>query len=78
MDDRNFNINNEKNLHKQVKKHKFSLLRNFLSSTTTTNNIKKPSPSSSSLSSNTTCLSILKQFFHQSSKSDCRKNILTY
>jgi len=71
MDDRN--VNNEKNVHKEMKKHKFSLLRKFLSSTKT-NDIKKPS------SPNITCLSILKQIFHQPSKSniDYQMNLLTY
>jgi len=65
MDDRN--VNNEKNVHKEIKKHKFL-------SSTKTNNIKKPS------SPNITCLSILKQIFHQPSKSniDYQMNLLTY
>jgi hypothetical protein len=71
MDDKN--VNNDKNLHKEIKKHKFSLLTNFLSSTKT-NSIKKSS------SPPVTCLSILKQIFHQPSKSniDYQINLLTY
>jgi hypothetical protein len=76
MDD--LNVNNEKNLHKEIKTHKYSLLRNFLSSKTTTDSITKPSSSP-----NVTCLSILKQIFRQPSKRDSRNidfqtNILTY
>ncbi|CAF2404668.1 unnamed protein product [Rotaria sp. Silwood2] len=72
MDDRtvnNIHINNEKELHKEIKRYKFSLLRNLLSSTATKNNVKRQSSSTT-----VTCLSILKQFFHQSSNSS-RMNI---
>ncbi|CAF1421491.1 unnamed protein product [Rotaria sordida] len=67
MDDRivnSINMNDEKKLHKEIKRHKFSLLRRVLSSKTTTNHVRKQSSSA-----NITCLSILKQFFRQSSNS---------
>ena len=83
MDDRkinDINVNNTTNLYKETKKYKYSLLDNALPSKTTTNNIKKKSSSSSG---NITCLSILKQIFHQRSRSknvdtDCRTSIVTY
>jgi hypothetical protein len=75
MDDRNINMNDEKNLYNETKKSRWSFLKYFLPSKSTTNR--------SSSSSNVTCLSILKEIFHHPSKSlnrhvDYGTNILTY
>jgi hypothetical protein len=81
MDDRHtsdINVNNGKNLCKEAKTYKCSLLENFLSSKTRTNDTKRQSSSK-----DITCLSIFKKIFHQRSKSntanaDHRTSILTY
>ena len=81
MDDRHINdmnINTGITSCKETKKSKWSLLEHFLSSKTRTN-IEKQQSSPATV----TCLSILKQIFHQPSRShsinvDYRTSILIY
>ncbi|CAF0821555.1 unnamed protein product [Adineta ricciae] len=83
MDDRHVNNTNAfrgKTVLDEGKKCSKSLLMRFLSMKTKKNSLRKPSASPSS---NITCLSILKEFFLQRSRSnsmnmDYRTNILTY
>jgi len=94
MDDRlknNIDTNSPKNtrdkLRKNSKNNKYFLLNDLLSSktkttptTTTTTKTNSPDPQTSS--PNVTCLTLLKQIFHQSSSSNVNTNnetnILTY
>lgn len=88
MDDRlnnNLDTDNQKNsrmkLRKNSKKDKCLLLNDLLSSKPTGSTINSPDPQPSS--SSITCLTILKQIFHQSSSTNSvtttsETNILTY
>ncbi len=95
MDDRlknNIDTNSPKNtrdkLRKNSKNNKYFLLNDLLSSktkttpTTTTTTTKTNSPDPQTSSPNVTCLTLLKQIFHQSSSSNVNTNnetnILTY